>query len=319
VLAFATFSAAYVCAAPAATRVVIAPHFFTGASMVYDVETRTSTSGKVAGPIDNPESPTQATLTASFRVRLDVLTVAVGADGQTVRLRATWLVAHAQASSDAVNPAEPDPAAPFTQLAGRSLEFTLAPGGAMSQLHGLEDLPGGAPPPAAILWIASLISSSGFPKGGLLPNQQWGADQPLAGIPLAGLVWHAQSTYLRAEPCKPIGAALGAPCAAVLTHLAVVHRGSARGDATPPDYLRNGLRTSGTWDGSGEGLGSFSLADGLLVSGTQTSTQSYDYEIKSASSGTSIRYTGKVEGQTSIARVDQSQSPPQSTVPAPAK
>ena len=298
--------------------------------MIYVVETRTSASGKVAGPIDNPESPTKETLTATFRVRLDILNIAVVPNGQTVRLRATWLASHAQAASDAVDPAAPDPAAPFTQLEGRSLDFTLAAGGAMSQFRGLEDLPGGAAPPAALVWIASLISSNGFPKSGLSQNQQWSADQPLTGVPLAGLVWHAQSTFLRSEPCKPVASPatshaptsstpLSAQCASILTRLTIAHRSSAHGDATPPDYLHNGLRTSGTWDGSGEGLGSFSLGSGLLVSGTQTSTQSYDYQIQSAATGSSIHYTGKVEGQTAITLVELDYSQPQATPQIPEK
>jgi hypothetical protein len=300
----------------ASQRVVLAPKFSAGQTMVYQVETRTSTAGKVEGPIDNPESPSQAGFTASLRVRLDVLSVTPAPNGawQSVHLRATWEASQAQAMTDAVNPAAPDPAAPYAQLEGHSAEFSLSPTGAITELHGLEEIfPGGAPPAAAILWIASLVSSSSFPQAGVAPGQQWTADQPIEGTPLAGVFWHAQSSYLRSEACKSVAgaAAPGSPappaapdpaaqCAAILTHLIIERHAPTHGDATPPDYLRNGLRTSGTWTGSGEGLGSIALSTGLLVSATQTSTQSYDYEIKGASTGTSIRYTGKVDGQTSI-------------------
>ena len=52
-------------------------------------------------------------------------------------------------------------------------------------------------------------------------------------------------------------------------------------------------------------------ASGLLVSGTQTSTQSYDYQIASAATGTSVHYTGKVEGQMSINLVEFEAMQPQ--------
>ena len=60
------------------------------------------------------------------------------------------------------------------------------------------------------------------------------------------------------------------------------------------------MRTSGTWTGSGESLDSISLATGLLVNSTQTSTQEMDYQIISASSGSSIHRVGKVQSQTEI-------------------
>ncbi len=74
----------------------------------------------------------------------------------------------------------------------------------------------------------------------------------------------------------------------ILTSFKILRHGSAHSDATPPDYARIGLRTSGTWQGSGENLDSISLATGLIVRSTQTTSQDADYQITSAATGSSI-------------------------------
>jgi hypothetical protein len=154
--------------------------------------------------------------------------------------------------------------------------------------------------------VNGLSLGAGFPRDGIAIGQKWRSERPLTGSPLSGLVWRAESTYLRDEPChSSVGANIsGNPpgtrqdiCAVVLTHFRVFRRGSAHSDATPEEYRRNGLRTTGTWTGSGESLDSISLATGLLVSSTQTSTQNMDYEITSASTGSSIHRVGQVQSQ----------------------
>jgi hypothetical protein len=94
-----------------------------------------------------------------------------------------------------------------------------------------------------------------------------------------------------------------AECAVILTRFEILRRGSTHSDATPDEYRRNGLRTSGTWTGSGESLDSISLANGLLVSSTQSSTQIMDYVVTSAGAGTSIHHSGKVQTQSEITLV----------------
>jgi hypothetical protein len=140
-------------------------------------------------------------------------------------------------------------------------------------------------------------------------------------VPISGLTWRAESSYLRNEPCDaadsaasrdaaPSASASGArasrdDCAVILTRFAVSQSSSSGEGSTPEDYLRNGLRTSGTWTGSGESLDSISLSNGLLTSSTQSSTQNMDYVILSASTGSSIHRIGKEQNQTQIAFVHE--------------
>ena len=59
----------------------------------------------------------------------------------------------------------------------------------------------------------------------------------------------------------------------------------------------------GAWTGTGESLDSISLATGLLVSSTQSSTQQMDYQVTSTSTGSEIRHTGKTQSQTQVTLV----------------
>jgi hypothetical protein len=301
------------------TRVALTPKFVPGESLVYEIESTTATAGKTVTPITNAEGATESSLTIGLRERLDVLSVDPRPDGDAVKFRLTFEAAQARATSDTLDPTSPDAAAPFAKLQGQSMEFTLASGGALSNFKGLQDvLPGGMPPPEAVAWISSLVASAAFSRGGIALGQRWSAERAIAGSPLTGLFWQTQSTYDRNETCPPLnsGAAGGKSataaepaqeCAVILSQMTVARHGAAHSDQTPEDYLHNGLRTSGTWTGSGEELGSIDITTGLLMSATETSTQDMDYEITSASSGSSIQYTAKVQSQTGITLIDESQ------------
>lgn len=309
----AIFAAAAICAAKDA-RVLLVPQFTVGETLVYQIETQTTTAGKTVTPIMNAEGATEATLNIGMRERLEVLGVDAQAQGQAVRFRLTWDDSHASAASDAVDPTTDDPAAPFNKLQGQSVQFTLSPDGALSGFKGLEDvLPGGVPPPEAVGWISSLTAAREFPRGGIALGQRWRAERPISGAPLAGLFWQTQSTYDHNEACAaPVGETLRGgkrstqECAIILSQMSIARRGSGHGDQTPPDYLHNGLRTAGTWTGSGEEMGSIAIPNGLLISATESSSQNIDYTITSATSGSSVHYTSTVQSQTGITLISHS-------------
>lgn len=299
------------CAAKNA-RVVLRPQFAPGETLIYQIEMQTTTAGKTTTPIVNSEGASEAALRVGMRERLEVLSVA--AQDGSVRFRLTWDESHADSVSDALDPTTGDPAAPFKALQAQSVEFTLSPNGALSNFKGLEDvLPGGMPPPESVAWIASLAASSAFPHGGIEIGQRWKAERSITGAPLADLFWSTESTYDHNEKCTPFGTATpktpqrGEQCAVIVSQMSIARHGGGRSDQTPLDYLRNGLRTAGTWTGTGQEMGSIAIQTGLLISATETSSQNMDYTITSASSGSSIHYTAKVQGQTGITLVAQSQ------------
>lgn len=317
--------------APRGRRIFLSPKFSPGETLFYRIEMSAISTGKTISPISNPEGGSRYSQKVSMLIRLEVLPSPSSAarEGKArtpgvegpVRLRLTYEKVHAESESDTPPIERPSPDEQFAGLQGRSIEFTIEPGGQLAGLEGLPDLAQSRAGAAGILsWIKGITLGAGFPAGGIAIGKKWNSEAPLDGSPLAGLVWRAESTYLRNEPCSSSGAGKSGnrpnppaePCAVILTRYQLVRHGSARPDATPPDYLRNGLRTSGTWMGAGQSLDIISLSTGLLATSTQSSVQHMDYRIVSAANGAAIHETGEMRFQTVITRAP---APPSAAPP----
>jgi hypothetical protein len=305
-------------AAAAGVRVRFAPNFVPGEVLRYSIESTTTTTGTTATPIVNPEGGSKSTQAIHMIVRLETRGVPTAGN---VRFQATYEKSTAESETDALDLAASSFADQYNRLEGRSVEFTLRPDGKFADFQEVGGATAGQPAvgqksavqPAtaesALALLQGFSPGSALPEKGIAIGQKWQTEQPIAGALLSGLTRRADSTYLRDEPCASSAAskATGAPqgahpddCAVILTKFEILRRGSTHADATPDDYRRNGLRTSGTWTGSGESLDSISLSTGLLVTSTQTSTQEMDYQITSASTGSSIHHVGKVQSQSEI-------------------
>ena len=290
----------------------LAPKFIPGEIFHYQIESHTTTTVKTTTPIADPESGSRTTQTLSLLVRLDVLSPAPGSPPGATHFRVTYEKSHAEAESDAFDPAGPNFADQYNRIEGRSFDFSLDPNGTIANFKGLDDIfPNRSTAEPAYFWIDGLFPGSRFPRDGVSVGQKWKTEHPVTGMPLDDLVWLSDSTYLRDESCNASAdSAAAAPaaaatqrvaalpaCATILMHYKMSRRGSPRSEATPPSYLKNGLRTSGAWTGSGDSLDSISLATGLLVSSTANSTQDVDYQITSVRSGSSIHRKGRVQSQ----------------------
>ena len=297
-------------------RVHLTPKLIAGETLRYQIDSRTATTGTVTTPLSNPEGGSRSDQAIHLLVRLDALGASAasvsGASG--VSLRATFEKSSASLESDALDPSTPSLASRYARMEGRAVEFTLAPNGQLSGFKGLKEIfPDSAVAQPIISWLNALSPNAGMPPNGVRIGEKWKSEHPLQGQPLSDLVWRSESTYLRNEPCNSSAAApvprsnrpsdSASGCAVILTRFEISRQGSARSDATPEDYLRNGLRTSGTWLGSGEALESVSLATGLLVSSTQTSKEDADYEIASVATGSRIHEQAHVQSQSEITLV----------------
>ncbi len=295
-------------------RLRFIPQFAPGQTLHYQFEIRTSTSGQTTGPIADPEVASAFTQSATVLVRLDVLQVDPGAAGSMgrVRLRVTYEKVSVSTESDAYDPHAAAIEEQYHKLQGRSMEFTLEPNGRVGDLVGLDAiLPDASVAGTAQAWMTGLSAGAAFPRRGIAIGDKWSAEQPLTGTPLEGVVWRTESTYLRNEPCRS-GAPSPAPgvtqetCAVILTRFEIIqHR--TRGDLTPEDYRRNGLRTSGKWRGTGEGLDSISLRTGFVTSVTQTSMQEMNFTISSAATPARLTYSGRVRSQSQVTLVLETQ------------
>jgi hypothetical protein len=296
--------------ATAANRVHLFPKFTPGETLRYQIETRTSSNSKMETPIENPEAASKSRQTVNLILRLDVLNPPPAKNDPpgSVRIRATYEKSTATFESDAYDPAGSNIADRYSNLEGRSLEYTIEPDGQLSHLAGADDLlkdPGVAE--NARSWINGLSSGARIPKAGIEIGQKWTAERPIEGVALGGLIWRHQSTYLHDEPCystagppKPSPAApavdANPSCAVIVTEFKI----NRNGDATPDDYARQNLDTSGTWTGTGGSLEFISLSTGTLIHSTQDSTQNMDVEILSTRSGSKMRYTGHLESHSEI-------------------
>lgn len=307
--------------ASAATRLHFHAQFAPGQTLYYQIESHTLSTGQTVTPIINPEGGTKFGENVDLLVRLDILPHSATSENApgSVRLRVTYERSHADSQTDSSALDAPSAAADYTDLEGHSFELTLGPTGAISDFQDDDEvLTNAAEVLTAFSWIKDLVASNSFPPRGIALGDKWTSERPVDDAPLAGLVWRAESTYVREEPCQS-PAAKGQPppeptapaqrCAVILTRFQVVRHGSSHGDQTPPEYVRHGLRTAGTLTGSGETLDSISLSSGLLVTSTQTSTQRSDFEIISAANGEKIHRTAQLQMQTVITQVPASPRP----------
>jgi hypothetical protein len=287
--------------------------------MRYRVTFETSSATRQSGLVQDPQGPAQLTVSWNATVRLEVFEADASAGppapstgsrlGTTpVRLRTTYEQSAATVRSDTPDPRAEEIEQQYAQLAGHSVEFTVASDGRVADIRGLEGVLSDERARSAVQqWIAQLSSGAAMPPRGVVPEQKWSSTQP-ADLPLAGLSWRTDASYLRNEPCRltnPSGALSDATppsapqdCAVILARLALVTSRSLR-DPTPQEYSRNGLRTSGRWSGSGESLMYVSLRTGWVVSSTQESTEQMDVTI-TGSPGSSVRYTGTVRTRSQI-------------------
>jgi hypothetical protein len=296
-------------AAASDQRVRLLPKFTPHQTLRYQIDTRLTISGTTTTPIENPEGASLLKQNASMLVRLDVLDAQPGTDTTMgrVRLRATYEKSEATSETDAYDPQAAALQDQFTRLEGHSMEFTIEPDGKLSNITGVEDVLSNPSAAQSVRsWMSGLSSGAGFPRAGIAIGQKWSNEQPLTGTPLGGLSSRTESTYLRNEPCHAAAPAAAPPsdaaeemCAVILTRFEIFHHPS-RDDDTPEDYRRNGLRTSGTWTGTGESLDTISLSTGMVVTSTQTSSQEMDFQILSAVKGTRILYKGRVHSETDI-------------------
>ncbi len=298
----------------------LTPKFIPGEIFHYQIESHTTTTVKTTTPIADPESGSRTTQSLNLLIRLDVLSPAPGSPPGATHFRVTYEKSHAEAESDAFDPSGPTFEDQYNRIEGRSFDFTLDANGTIANFKGLNDIfPNRSTAEPAYSWIDSLFPGSRFPRGGVSVGQKWKAERPVTGMPLDDLIWSSDSTYLRNEACSSATASTGAAkptenqptepvpaCATILMHYHMSRRGSPKSDATPPDYRKNGLRTSGAWTGSGDSLASISLATGLLVTSTENSAQQVDYEITSATSGSSVHRKGRVQSQLIITLVPDS-------------
>jgi hypothetical protein len=284
-------------------RVDLRTKLVPGQVLRYQVQLQTVTDTKRSGAVSDPEGPSRLTVTWDATIKLEVLGAAFtrGAENdpltRPLRVRTTYEHSAATVKGDSPDPQSEQVEQSYKRLEGQVIEFTVGPDGHVSDVHGLEGIiDDDKVRQGAEQWIAQ-VSAPAMAAQGVAVGQTWNSAQPADSMPIAGMIWRSNSTYLRNESCQPAesnqAGSSGDMCAVILTRQSVLP-GRKRRDPTPEDYRRNGLKTSGQWNGSGESLSYISLQSHLAVSVTQDSSQKIDFTVTN-SSGSSIRYAGTIE------------------------
>jgi hypothetical protein len=274
-----------------------------GEVLRYRIQLQTITDTKRSGAISDPQGPSRLAVTWDATIKLEVLGVASSPGAETnrfsgpMRIRTTYEHSAASVKSDSPDPESENIEQTYKRLEGQAVEFTVGLDGHVSDVRGLDGvIDDDRVRQAAEQWMEQVSGTAGAPQTVTL-GQNWNSAQPATSMPLAGMTWRSNSSYLRNEPCRP-----GDPnapavpeelCAVILTRQSVLPQKQPR-DPTPEEYRRNGLHTAGRWSGSGESLSYVSLRTHSAVSVTQDSAQQIDFTVTNAG-GNSIRYAGSIE------------------------
>jgi hypothetical protein len=297
-------------------RVSLTPRFVPGQTFRYEMEFETTTDTTRSGIASDPQGPSSLVVVWNATVRMEILPADADTPGG-IRLRTTYEKSAATVRSDSFDPAATETTEQYKKLEGKVVEFTLDAAGKVRSVSGLEGIVDSEKATqSAREWIAQLSASAGAPPGGVSVGQTWSSEEPANTLPIAGLIWHTDSQYLRNESCHPPnpdvptaqGAAdftansqLPSDCAVILANLNLVHSKAVR-DSTPPELRKNGVTSAGKWNGSAQSLLYVSLASGVVVSVTQTGTEQMDVTLTS-DRNTSMHYAGSISSRSQVALV----------------
>lgn len=279
----------------AQNRIHLVPKLVPGQSLRYQIDAHTLTTSRSSGRIEDPQGPSKSDVALAATLRMEVLPAAANAP---LRVRTTYEKSSAKAISDSFDPSLAVLQERYQKLEGHAIEFSLDARGNATNYSGFEGLfPDEKSAAAAREWFSQLSSGIEMPRAGIIPGQTWESIRDnVPGMPLLGLTWRTESTYLRDAPCGP--AAPADICAVIDTRLSVTQRPLR--DATPDDYRRRNMRTSGKLSSSGESTTYVSLRTGCLVSVLQTSLEEMDVVIVATDGGSQLRINGRVESSTHI-------------------
>ena len=284
----------------------------------YLIRYQSSRNVKTDGTFVAPMTPTSGQIDSRALLQIEILDVQP--EGNTVAL-------HAQARfltlDSGASPTKPeDKPSDLQRRPGdsenKSIEFTISPEGLVQKVQGLDSFPP-EQQQAWQEWVARFALAWTFPRDGVKQGEKWKSDQPEnAAVPIAGLHWERESSYVGNEPCRaaPLSAAgvassSAAPadsCAVVLT-TATLKQNSSSKDATPEDFKLHDLRTSGTAKGRNEIIAYISLQTGLLVRATETASQSMDVVVALADRSNSVHYNINASSHSEVLLVTDSPAP----------
>src|SRR5579872_3169721 len=184
------------------TRIHFTPHFTAGQVFHYSVQMHIDGASHSSGPVVDPEGPTKTGESVNVVLRLEVLKVS---STSAARIRVTYETAAANSTSDSYDADTAAIADQYKKLQGQSIDFTLESTGKITDVSGLKGLLDDQSRSAIVnQWLSQLTLGASVPKKGIALGEKWSTEQAIDNVPLAGLAWHIESTYVRDEPCPAV-------------------------------------------------------------------------------------------------------------------
>ena len=181
-------------------RISLSPQFIPGQTFRYEMEFETTTETSRSGLASDPQGPSSLVVDWNAAVRIEILPADAGTVGG-IRLRTTYEKSAASVRSDTFDPAAAATQEQYHNLEGKVIEFALDANGKVKSVIGIEGIvdsgKGGAIPRGS--GFPQLSASAGAPPGGVSIGQTWSSEEPADSLPIAGMVWHTDSQYLRNE------------------------------------------------------------------------------------------------------------------------
>jgi hypothetical protein len=301
VVASAAALTAFAVAAPAAApsnRVDLFPRLQAGQVLSYAITYHTDKRTKTRSSVVIAEAPSDFAYDVRGTLRLEILGVAAQGSRAVIHARSfytpldahLWVARSGQPSAQ--QQGDTIPASP-------AIGFSIFPDGRIDQITGLDALSSDQQE-AWHQWASRFAAAAGFPQRGIKPSQKWKSEEKeKSPVPIAGLTWLRESTYVRNEPCRPLRVnnkgefveSDQAPetCAVILTTAALKQKSSTK-DATPEDFRVRQLRTSGAAQGNNKTILYISLKTGLVVRSSDEANQSMNVTIAKTDNSNQVHY-----------------------------
>jgi hypothetical protein len=296
-------------------RVNLFPRLQVGQTFAYqisyhsDKHVRTESSVIVAAPDDSARVDVNALL------RLEVLGVQASGERAVIHARTTFQVLDSNLHFKVPQIEPPAPQVQKEDAGGKVVEFTILPDGRLDKVTGLDAL---LPEQQQAWqeWAARFLLAAAFHTAGARVAEKWNSQEAEnSPLPIAGLRWIRESTYVRDEPCGAVlltvQGSVAAPdvepetCAVILTR-AGLKQDSNSENTTPEDFKLHELRTSGAAHGANRIITYISLKTGLLIRANEEATQEMKVTVAKADGSNRVHYDVNAKSHSEVVMVSES-------------
>ena len=308
--------AAVVCEAKEhAKRVNLFPRLQAGQTLAYqisyhsDKQVKTQSSVIVAAP-DN-----SARVDVNALLRLEVLGVQASGERAVIHARTTFQVLDSNLHSKVPQIEPPAKQLQKQDMEGNVVEFTILPDGRLDKVTGLDAL-SPEQQQAWQEWAARFLLAAAFHTQGVRVAQKWNSQEAEnSPLPIAGLRWIRESTYVRDEPCGAVqltvqggvAASDAEPetCAVILTRAGLKQDSNSK-NTTPEDFKLHELQTSGAAHGANRIITYISLKTGLLIRANEEATQEMKVTVAKADGSNRVHYDVNAKSRSEVVMVSES-------------